>query len=96
MNDFIEYKKTFENKYGIDLIVLLKALENGAYSLCHDSSGYPQEEEDGLYFWNYLQLDLSTSCLYSEWRSDYNVTGRDCLFFKDYGKTWALTKEELL
>ena len=72
-----------EEQIGVELLILFKALENGAYC---------KRGKKTVFFY---RLEASDLVNYSfkvfntkkwEWET-YN--------FKDYGKTWALTKEEL-
>ncbi len=70
-----------EDELGIDLITLFKALKNGVY-IKKPSIAY-----------HYVGFDLieQDSCgdyLFNLVEGNY--------YFKDYGKTWVLTKEELL
>ena len=73
-----------EDELGIDLITLFKANNEGAYF----------KEDLRPYIAN---IDLKHKCVrlvkHYEAENDF-----DChyVMFKDYGKTWALTKEELL
>lgn len=59
------------------------------------------KEDDGTINW-YCDLKLSYTCdCEGEWLSNYQdifiAPGlKGCVFLRDYGKTWALTKEELL
>lgn len=69
-----------EDELGIDLITLFKAQTEGFYV----------KTVCGIF-----------SVLLREWRFDlikkeiHRITFSDHYYFKDYGKTWALTKEEL-
>ena len=69
-----------EEELGIDLITLFKAQTEGFYV----------KTVCGIF-----------SVLLSEWRFNlikkeiHRITFSDHYYFKDYGKTWALTKEEL-
>ena len=77
-----------EDELGIDLITLLKALEQGIWiktkqgkirhTSCHlrkiSTLHFGIEFQDSNYHWRYIQLPEDV---------------------KDYGLTWALTKEEL-
>ena len=70
-----------EEELGIDLITLFKALKNG------------------IWIQDLMSLGIqSVSIHYSEEEGIYlyNYFFENCYDFKDYGKTWALTKEELL
>ena len=86
INELREYK-SIEEELGIDLMTLIKALKNGIYSSFVDSS-------------NKRIILKSNKVLLLK-----TLDGLDCFFedndervllFSDYGKTWALTKEELL
>ena len=71
-----------EDQLGIDLITLLKALTSGIYYKRNDNN-------IGCLF--PCEIALGDDGLSrKEWDSDVEW------YFKDYGKTWALTKEELL
>ena len=78
--------ENIEEKLGIDLITLFKALKNGIYwkgKSCFNTTGVFFEESPCL--------NVHNNCL-------INITFRkneDYVYFKDYGKTWALTREEL-
>ena len=74
-----EYRK-IEEEIGIDLITLFKALKDGIYI-----------NEDGSVY---------KDCIKSieHWSDGWGfISNDDCIevLFKDYGKTWALTEEEL-
>ena len=73
--------KDIEEELGIDLITLFKALKQGVY--------FNEDKKLHAVF-----LDVGSL---GDFRLSYQVI--DDLFFavyvKDYGKTWALTKEEL-
>ena len=83
LNEMIEYK-TIEEELGIDLVTLIKANNDGAYY-----------KEDLRHY--IAHVDLKHKCVrlvkHYEAEDDF-----DCQYvmFKDYGKTWCLTKEELL
>ena len=72
-----------EEELGIDLITFFKALKNGVW--IYDTNGikmFTGHFQNGLVF-NYC--------------SQPSIQYGDRLFYiNDYGKTWALTKEELL
>ena len=73
-----------EEQIGIDFITLTKALENGiCFWPCSDNNLRPCGPFE-------LGLDFKNLRFYScgdGWEASY--------YFKDYGKTWALTQEEL-
>lgn len=88
LNIILNELKQIETELGISLVTLNKALKNGIY----------QKE---LYFQHfgthldpiYLRLNLWYECL--EWTDIWNGGNVYEYYFSDYGKTWALTKEEL-
>lgn len=69
-----------EQELGIDLVTLFKALKNGCYIKPWAEIKYSYEIRTGSDNINLFLLDENDN--------DYSL--------KDYGKTWALTKEELL
>ena len=70
-----------EEEFGIDLVILLKAVKNGVW--CKRCDGAFVEH---CRFW----IDYWTN--YATGEKGMLVCGMD---IKDYGKTWALTKEEI-
>lgn len=80
-----------EERLGIKLLTLIKAVDNRIYSKEYNEMrkvdltrlelipGFPITE------YEYPSEDL---CLYDD-------DLEECYFFKDYGKTWALTKKEI-
>ena len=70
-----------KNDLGIDLVTLFKALRSGIHII---DDGYPYNDRVDLIY------SSSTPCGFKGKISDH------CVFFKDYGQTWTLTKEELL
>ena len=77
--------RRIEKELGIDLRILLKAYFNG-FHIKHED-GFRGFVKGGEY---YLEMRLETKCF--EMKALPNGTK---WYFKDYGKTWALTKEEL-
>lgn len=83
-----------EEELGIDLITLFKALKNGIYGTKY---GRDKKMLDGNVFIEPRRFKLCTHieepCFYYEW----GWPGPDANLYelRDYGKTWALTKEEL-
>ena len=75
----LEFIAKLEDELGIDLIVLLKAVKNGVW--CKHSYSIDYEP---------FRIDY---CI------DYETNEREMFIcgmkIKNYGKTWALTKEEL-
>ena len=69
-----------EDELGIDLITLFKALKNGIWV---------KDKKDQWLPYHCLLRDDFIFVLYEDiYKKEY--------LLKDYGKTWALTKEELL
>ena len=108
----LEKLEDIEEELGIDLATLFEALKHGIwskggfYGMCYldakPSFIPPNELEIGrdLYmqydrndhtFQNYIE-DVDALCLYGRDYEEKVYSVR----IKDYGKTWALTKEELL
>lgn len=69
-----------EEELGIDLIIFLKALTHGFYYKNKDRISTMSPDEIALGEGGFSR---------KEWEGD------TIWFFKDFGKTWALTKEEL-
>lgn len=102
--------ENIEEEIGIDLITLFKALKNGCwirkgfYGTCYLEGKaifipseylhlnlydyYTEKKNEGSYGESESQKDL---CLFDMCYEDINNIAR----VRDYGKTWALTKEEL-
>ena len=79
-----------EDELGIDLLTLFKAIENGIW-FKKGKKRIVKDKPDGL-----TKCALENGFQYIKrdgWRLDC-VNG--LIETKDYGKTWALTKEELL
>lgn len=72
-----------EESLGIDLTILFKALKNGVY--------FTSIKE----IWN-VEFCESPKLKYFDIRDEYHLVDYDGTYAKitDYGKTWALTKEE--
>lgn len=76
-----------EEELGIPLEVLFKALKDGIYRL------YEEFEDEPPYIYY-----LDPIIMYDEWRECwifYDDSKCQVYCLKDYGKTWALTREEL-
>ena len=92
----LQQLEDIEEEMGIDLITLFKALTNGFFA--KDVTMYHltgELSENQKLDPKYLRLNMWYGCI--EWENIWNP--KDYLheyYFKDYGKTWALTKEELL
>ena len=84
-----------ESKLGIDLITLFKALKNGFYTKSNNGIKFWKEDDKHFVYVRDLKYDIEICCEECE-----NAIGAVPTMFlerstKDYGKTWALTKEEL-
>ena len=83
-----------EDELGIDLIILFKALKNGVYVRLLDYTK-PTFKKTFIDSYNMNikseNIDIRRDILYN----GFDLTGGHLYYFKDYGKTWALTKEEL-
>lgn len=83
-----------EERYGIDLITLVNALENGAWF----RNPYYKNEINFIKDLEF-SFDLKKKCF--DIRMDHFVkfydyrTGGALFYFKDFGDTWALTREAL-
>ena len=80
MQEKLGQLEDIEEELGIDLITLFKALENGIY-IKELNNDYP--------YWDFELRHITGIGIVIMWGYCSN------LFLKDYGKTWALTKEEL-
>ena len=82
-----------EEELGIDLITLFKALRNGIWT--DQEQWYGDEKQGKIRFFQVRLLleENAVGCIYnSMWKGEEVIR---TLYFKDYQKTWALTKEEL-
>ena len=78
-----------EEEIGIDLITLFKALKNGCFA--KETFDYMGKKQTQIIFTEFTQL------YYTDDLDDYLIHIRTIDYYlKDYGKTWALTREELL
>lgn len=71
-----------EEEFGIDLITLFKAVMNGFWY--KNQCGYHRVDD-----YEYV-IDLESSRLIQLYEEDGEI-----FYFEDYGKEWALTREEL-
>ena len=82
-----------EEELGIDLITLFKALKDGIWT--NQEQWYGDEKQGEIRFFQVRLLleENAIGCIHnSMWKGEEVIR---TLYFKDYGKTWALTKEEL-
>lgn len=77
---------------GVDLSILFKALNEGIYRKGVDVYGKRKKSFTAITF-AYCELNIYNKTLYEI--SDISSTAIFPVKLKDYGKTWALTKEEL-
>ncbi len=89
--EYLKYKE-IEKELGIDLVTLIKAMKNGVFVISYDEGivfeepmlGFNQESKTNLYVLESVcHMPPDELCKSSNY------------YLKDYGKTWALTKEEL-
>ena len=88
--DKLEQYKNIEEKLGINLIILFKALKEG-YFFKKDTGEIVSVQDS---FFNYYRHNLYY-CIEGWYIYSKNGYSRFDVRLKDYGKTWALTKEEL-
>ena len=95
--DDLKYKlgqlEDIEEELGIDLITLFKALRNGIWT--NQEQCYGDEKQGKIRFFQVRLLleENAVGCIHnSMWKGKEVIR---TLYLKDYGKTWALTKEEL-
>ena len=82
-----------EEEIGIDLFTLFKALRDGIWT--NQEQCYGDEKQGKIRFFQVRLLleENAIGCIHnSMWKGEEVIR---TLYFKDYGKTWALTKEEL-
>lgn len=85
VNKVGEYED-IEKELGIDIITLFKAIQRGFYY----SVEYEDELEEGYFKLNNTSMQIDFD------KKAFIIEHQIFIYFKDYGKTWALTKEELL
>lgn len=83
MSELFEYK-CIEEELGINLVTLFEALKDGFYYRYSDQIWFanPDKEECGIEYYSYGKWSITWA-------------GLNVAYIQDYGKTWALTKEEL-
>ena len=87
-SDKLGQLEDIEEELGIDLITLFKAVKYGVYYFTNGT----QLTRDYVYLTdNYTSVGIREKLSYSF----LTAFGRQILLFNEYGKTWALTKEEL-
>ena len=89
----LELLENIEEELGIDLITLFKALRNGIWT--NQEQWYGDEKQGKIRFFQVRLLleENAVGCIYnSMWKGEEVIR---TLYFKDYGKTWALDKQTL-
>lgn len=82
----LELIKCLEKRLGIDLFILFGALRNGIYYKSFDGD---------IDYLSARVLTLSYSLGFDIWVTGHRKFDGLLIDFKDYGKIWGLTKEEL-
>ena len=80
--DKLSQLENIEEELGIDLIILFKALKNGIV----DKIPLGQ---------NYAYTTITPDRISIEFKDKCLRKRSEKFYFKDYGKTWALTREQL-
>ena len=88
----LELLEDIEEELGIDLITLFKALKDRQVIFKHI---YGLENPKIYLETHKIAGLLFDSKNYGLWLYDNGYGDEFCVYTKDYGKTWALTKEEL-
>lgn len=83
----LEQYKSIEEELGIDLITLFKALKNGVY--------YFDEQGQLIYSYVWLTDNYVDTGVHNKLSYSFETAYNETLLFKDYGKTWALYKQDL-
>lgn len=88
LKDKLGQLEDIEDELGIDLITLFKALKNGCFA--KETFDYMGKTQTQIIFTEFTYLyytdDIGAYFIHIRTKDHY---------LKDYGKTWALTKEEL-
>ncbi len=94
--DDLKYKlgqlEDIEEELGIELITLFRALKGEIYSL-HSTTRKICPIILPIFY--YCGNQWVIGCHSMEWNAEENSCDNWDCFLKDYGKTWALTREEL-
>lgn len=90
--DKLSKLEDIEEEIGIDLVTLFKVLKGKIYSL------HPKTQKICLIIlpiFYYCGNQWVIGCHSTEWNTEENSCDTWDCYLKDYGKTWALTKEDL-
>lgn len=90
-SDKLGQLEDIEEELDIDLLTLFKALKQGYIIDVFFNEEVRSMDVSGE---QSLLVDFSNKCFYDCFISNAGKYDK-CYYFKDYGKTWALTKEEL-
>lgn len=109
-DELIEYK-SLEKELGIDLITLFKALKKGIWYKHNEMKVNPKYyDNNDRWDWCDLPYYIETKKIVIEYIKKFGLRKSNDkllffsvrayddwyeLYFEDYGKTWALTREEL-
>ena len=85
--DRLEEHRNIEEEIGIDLTILFNALKNGVY--------YFDEQGQLIYSCVWLTDNHVTAGVHDKLSYSFKTPYHETLLFEDYGKTWALSEEEL-
>ncbi len=85
----LQYLEDIEEEIGIELTVLFSALKNGFWSIDENKHIYKMKPDKGN--GGAMSFYASCDCIIAEDTFDDQYI----FLLKDYGKTWALTREEL-
>lgn len=86
----------YEDKLKIDLLRGLEAMDKGCYAYYADDKEPAFIEPDDI---KIMRGGIAVGFYPEEWNHNKRMSGQMCHFgcpFENYGKTWALTREELL
>ena len=84
-----------KEELGIDLITLVKAIKEGIY-IKNDKGEIVDVSNEPCVLNSYVPTGDWGFEIWGQCPINFRETFTDIFRFKDYGKTWALTKEELL
>jgi hypothetical protein len=84
--EVLEQLQAIEEELGIDLITLFKAVKNRVYAKVNTAI---------IKACVGLSYDFDDTKKWALLGFSYGYEAEEWLYFEDYGKTWALTREEL-